>query len=56
MKSDNQHPISTTREITEIYYDSAAADNFYFNIWGGEDIHIGIYDKTSNIPKRAAKQ
>ena len=51
MKSNKPHPISTTREITEIYYDSAAADNFYFNIWGGEDIHIGIYDKTSDIPK-----
>ena len=51
MKSNNQHPISTTRETTEVYYDSAAADNFYFNIWGGEDIHIGIYDETSDISK-----
>ncbi len=51
MKSNNQHPISTTRKITEAYYDSAAADNFYFNIWGGEDIHIGIYDNTSDIAK-----
>ncbi|WP_309383415.1 methyltransferase domain-containing protein [Cerasicoccus frondis] len=25
------------------YYDSNDADNFYFNIWGGEDIHVGIY-------------
>ena len=31
--------------ITRSYYDSADADNFYFHIWGGEDIHIGVYDE-----------
>lgn len=25
------------------YYNSDDADNFYFHIWGGEDIHIGMY-------------
>jgi len=25
------------------YYDSADADNFYYHVWGGEDIHIGLY-------------
>lgn len=25
------------------YYDSDSADRFYFEIWGGEDIHIGLY-------------
>jgi len=25
------------------YYNSDDADRFYFNIWGGEDIHIGLY-------------
>ncbi|HEX7080341.1 MAG TPA: class I SAM-dependent methyltransferase [Gammaproteobacteria bacterium] len=25
------------------YYNSDDADNFYFHVWGGEDIHIGIY-------------
>ncbi|MDP6978794.1 MAG: methyltransferase domain-containing protein [Myxococcota bacterium] len=28
---------------TEAYYDSAEADSFYAEIWGGEDIHIGVY-------------
>lgn len=28
----------------EAYYDSAEADAFYKNFWGGEDIHVGIYD------------
>jgi len=27
----------------EAYYDSAEADAFYRNIWGGEDLHLGIY-------------
>lgn len=25
------------------YYDSGDADNFYFHVWGGEDIHVGLY-------------
>ncbi len=29
----------------ETYYDSDDADRFYFHVWGGEDIHIGIYEK-----------
>ncbi len=28
---------------TEAYYDSSEADAFYAEIWGGEDIHIGVY-------------
>ncbi len=32
--------VSTARE----YYNSDDADNFYFHIWGGEDIHIGLYE------------
>lgn len=30
---------------TEAYYDSAEADAFYAHIWGGEDIHIGVYER-----------
>ncbi|MCP5146133.1 MAG: methyltransferase domain-containing protein [Gammaproteobacteria bacterium] len=31
--------VATARD----YYNSDDADNFYFHVWGGEDIHIGIY-------------
>ena len=31
--------VNTARD----YYNSDDADNFYFKIWGGEDIHIGLY-------------
>jgi sarcosine/dimethylglycine N-methyltransferase len=34
---------SSVVETTEAYYDSSEADSFYADIWGGEDIHIGIY-------------
>ncbi len=35
--------------VAETYYDSDDADRFYFHVWGGEDIHIGLYDHTSDI-------
>ncbi|AKJ65303.1 methyltransferase domain-containing protein [Kiritimatiella glycovorans] len=31
--------VNTARD----YYNSNDADNFYFHIWGGEDIHVGLY-------------
>ena len=34
---------STAVETAEAYYDSTEADAFYQTIWGGQDIHIGIY-------------
>ena len=35
--------------IARDYYDSNDADQFYASVWGGEDIHIGIYDTTEDI-------
>lgn len=37
-------PAQSVVEVAEKYYDSNDADQFYFKIWGGEDIHIGLYD------------
>lgn len=42
-------------EITKEYYNSQDADEFYHSIWGGEDIHIGIYDGKHSI-KEASRQ
>lgn len=39
MSKDYSTAVSTARD----YYNSSDADNFYFYIWGGEDIHIGLY-------------
>jgi len=32
-----------TVAVTREYYNSSDADNFYATIWGGEDIHVGLY-------------
>jgi len=38
-------------ETARSYYNSEDADNFYFHIWGGNDIHIGLYrDETEHDP------
>lgn len=41
--------VKTADAVAEAYYDSGDADRFYFGVWGGEDIHIGLYDQTSDI-------
>ncbi|MDM8568733.1 methyltransferase domain-containing protein [Thiotrichales bacterium HSG1] len=35
---------SVAVETARSYYNSDDADNFYATIWGGEDIHIGLYE------------
>lgn len=39
---------------TEAYYDSREADSFYSVIWGGQDIHIGIYDGPEDEVSKAS--
>lgn len=39
----NQLNQSTATETARAYYNSEDADHFYRQIWGGEDIHIGLY-------------
>jgi sarcosine/dimethylglycine N-methyltransferase len=34
---------STVVKTAQTYYNSSDADRFYATIWGGEDIHVGIY-------------
>lgn len=36
--------ISESSRVAEAYYDSSEADRFYSAVWGGEDIHIGLYE------------
>lgn len=42
--------------IAEEYYDSPDADEFYFQVWGGEDIHIGLYDADHPATREASRQ
>ena len=39
-----QNKFSEAESIAESYYDSSDADHFYEIVWGGEDIHIGLYE------------
>jgi|TARA_R110002124_G_scaffold21670_2_gene83094 sarcosine/dimethylglycine N-methyltransferase len=40
----------------EEYYDSSEADAFYKNVWGGEDIHIGIYNTPDEDIAQASRR
>ena len=48
MKS-NVAELSGGVAVARDYYDSDEAEGFYSQIWGGEDIHIGLYDGTDDI-------
>ena len=43
-------------ETTKTYYDSTDADEFYHTIWGGEDIHVGIYELADESIFQASKR
>lgn len=42
--SDTSAIVKTARD----YYNSESADRFYAQVWGGEDIHIGLYNADTN--------
>ncbi len=45
-------PVSVARD----YYNSHDADTFYFTIWGGEDIHIGLYQSETEEIRTASRR
>ena len=51
--------MSTATEKTAVdkaqdYYNSTPADEFYFKIWGGDHIHVGIYNHSKESIKDAS--
>ncbi|WP_435105313.1 SAM-dependent methyltransferase [Arhodomonas sp. AD133] len=44
--------VETARE----YYNSDDADNFYHIVWGGEDIHVGLYQSDSEPVRDASRR
>ena len=46
---------SAVVRVTRDYYNSDDADRFYHDVWGGEDIHIGIYIQADE-PIRTASE
>ncbi|MFD2110717.1 SAM-dependent methyltransferase [Thiorhodococcus fuscus] len=47
---------SNVVETARTYYNSEDADNFYFHVWGGEDIHIGLYESTDSPIAEASRR
>jgi sarcosine/dimethylglycine N-methyltransferase len=43
-------------ETAREYYNSNDADHFYYLVWGGEDIHIGMYDSPETPVKDASRK
>ena len=47
---------SAVVKTAQDYYNSDDADNFYYHVWGGEDIHIGLYqDPDEDIATASAR-
>jgi glycine/sarcosine/dimethylglycine N-methyltransferase len=42
--------------ISRDYYNSSPADRFYHTVWGGEDIHIGLYEEEGDTIAEASRR
>lgn len=54
--SEGLSAVKSAVRAAEQYYDSNDADQFYFNIWGGEDIHIGLYESPGDAVRDASQR
>ncbi|WP_312030661.1 class I SAM-dependent methyltransferase [Methylosinus sp. H3A] len=48
--------VQRVARAVEAYYDSKDADEFYLHIWGGEDIHIGLYESAADTITDASRR
>ena len=53
--SNDESPPNAT-SIARIYYNSTDADTFYLTLWGGEDLHIGIYTSPTDTIATASRR
>lgn len=51
-----QNAYSDAAATAASYYDSADADHFYAELWGGEDIHIGLYAEPDEAIATASRR
>ena len=52
MSSNTDQATSTARD----YYNSSDADTFYAEVWGGEDIHVGLYQSKDEPIRDASRR
>jgi len=55
-KAEISSNYSQTVETARNYYNSTDADRFYATIWGGEDIHIGLYEQDTDTIADASRR
>lgn len=53
---DREGTYSAAVNTARDYYNSEDADAFYFSIWGGEDIHVGLYNDPEEDIASASKR
>ncbi|WP_243722577.1 class I SAM-dependent methyltransferase [Actinomadura sp. 7K507] len=46
---------STAVNTARDYYNSSDADTFYHSVWGGQHIHVGIYEENDTIDAASAR-
>ena len=51
-----ESPYSDAATTAASYYDSTDADHFYADVWGGEDIHIGLYAEPNEAIAAASRR
>lgn len=51
-----RHEYSGVTSVAQDYYNSSDADRFYYAVWGGEDIHIGLYNHASDPIRNASRR
>ena len=54
MTLDQSNESAVIENTAREYYNSEDADHFYSQIWGGEDIHIGLYTATDEAISEAS--
>ncbi|MGH3623801.1 MAG: SAM-dependent methyltransferase, partial [Sciscionella sp.] len=56
-REDNDTEVSSVAVRTaRDYYNSTDADTFYYTVWGGEDIHVGLYADTKEDIAAASRR
>ncbi len=56
MTQQTQTKYSSVIETARQYYNSDDADTFYFTVWGGEDIHVGLYQSEDEPIRDASRR
>lgn len=51
-----RHDYGGVTRVAQDYYNSSDADRFYYAVWGGEDIHVGIYNHASEPIRNASRR